>query len=112
MRNLFLCILTIFAVSAQASTKKVLVVLSSENKISLRERAVHPTGFFLSELTVPLKALKDAGYEPVFANPRGNEPVRAVHGRAAYYGDRSLGVLDGGSVVGALVFQAIADHLA
>jgi len=37
--------------------------------------------------------------------------MRAVHGRAAYYGDQSVGVLDGGSAVGALVFRAFADHL-
>jgi dihydroxyacetone kinase len=37
--------------------------------------------------------------------------MRAVHGRAAYYGDKSLGVLDGGSVVGALVFRAVAEAI-
>lgn len=31
----------------------------------------------------------------------------AVHGRAAYYGDKSIGVLDGGSVVGKLIFEGI-----
>ena len=35
--------------------------------------------------------------------------MRSVHGRAAYYGDRSIGVLDGGSVVGRLIFEGIAD---
>lgn len=34
--------------------------------------------------------------------------MRAVHGRAAYTAERSLGVLDGGSVVGRLVFEGIA----
>lgn len=33
--------------------------------------------------------------------------MRSVHGRAAYYGDKSIGVLDGGSVVGKLLFEAI-----
>lgn len=32
----------------------------------------------------------------------------AVHGRAAYYGQRTLGLVDGGAVAGALVFEAIA----
>lgn len=36
--------------------------------------------------------------------------MRAVHGRAAYSAQRSIGVLDGGSVVGALIFQGIADY--
>ena len=35
--------------------------------------------------------------------------MRAVHGRAAYYGDKSVGLLDGGSVVGRLLFEALAE---
>ncbi|HIS49494.1 MAG TPA: dihydroxyacetone kinase subunit L [Candidatus Gallacutalibacter pullistercoris] len=35
--------------------------------------------------------------------------MRAVHGRAAYYGDKSIGILDGGSVVGRLIFETLAD---
>ncbi len=34
--------------------------------------------------------------------------MRAVHGRAAYSAARSIGVLDGGSVVGKLIFEGIA----
>ena len=33
--------------------------------------------------------------------------MRAVWGRAAYYCDNSIGVIDGGSVVGALIFEAL-----
>ena len=33
--------------------------------------------------------------------------MKAVHGRAAYYAEKSIGVLDGGSVVGKLLFEAI-----
>ena len=33
--------------------------------------------------------------------------MRAVHGRAAYYGEKSIGVLDGGSVVGSIIFEGI-----
>lgn len=36
--------------------------------------------------------------------------MRSVHGRAAYYGDKSIGMLDGGSVVGSLLFAALADY--
>jgi phosphoenolpyruvate---glycerone phosphotransferase subunit DhaL len=32
--------------------------------------------------------------------------MKAVHGRAAYYAEKSLGVLDGGSVVGKILFEA------
>lgn len=36
--------------------------------------------------------------------------MRAVHGRAAYSAERSIGILDGGSVVGRLVFAGIKDY--
>lgn len=36
--------------------------------------------------------------------------MRSVHGRAAYYGDQSIGVLDGGSVAGKLIFAGIANY--
>ncbi|WP_320128809.1 dihydroxyacetone kinase subunit L [uncultured Sphaerochaeta sp.] len=35
--------------------------------------------------------------------------MRSVHGRAAYYGDKSIGIIDGGSVVGSLIFKSLAD---
>lgn len=35
--------------------------------------------------------------------------MRSVHGRAAYYGDKSIGMLDGGSVVGKLIFAGMLD---
>jgi dihydroxyacetone kinase-like protein len=34
--------------------------------------------------------------------------MRSVHGRAAYYGDKSIGIVDGGSVVGKLIFESIS----
>lgn len=69
------------------TAKKILVVMSSENKITLKDGIVHPTGYFLSELGVPLKALFDAGYEPVFATPKGNPPVMdAVSDNEMWFG--------------------------
>lgn len=37
--------------------------------------------------------------------------MRSVHGRAAYYGDKSIGILDGGSVVGKLIFEGIENSI-
>jgi dihydroxyacetone kinase-like protein len=45
------------------------------------------------------------------AAAEGSESTRAMlskHGRAAYYGEKSIGVLDGGSVVGRLIFEALS----
>lgn len=36
--------------------------------------------------------------------------MRAVHGRAAYYGDKSIGILDGGSAAGRLIFEALQEY--
>jgi putative intracellular protease/amidase len=75
MKNLIVSLIILFGIGAQAAPKKILVVLSSERKITLKDGVVHPTGFFLSELMVPVKGLIEAGYEPVFATPLGNAPV-------------------------------------
>src|SRR5687768_5730143 len=74
MKKLFLLLAAFLSLNAHAEPKKILVVLSSENKITLKDGIVHPTGFFLSELMVPVEALIEAGYEPVFATPKGNRP--------------------------------------
>lgn len=52
------------------------------------------------------KAAKAAG-----EGSEATKQMRSVHGRAAYYGDKSIGVLDGGSVVGKLIFEGIAEAL-
>lgn len=53
-----------------------------------------------------IEALKVAAEEAA----KGSEDtknMRSVHGRAAYYAEKSIGTLDGGSVVGKLIFEAI-----
>jgi putative intracellular protease/amidase len=62
--------------SAHAASKgKVLVVVSSADHFMLRDGVRYKTGYFLNELAVPVQRLIAAGYEPVFANPQGNEPA-------------------------------------
>ncbi|MEY8356633.1 dihydroxyacetone kinase subunit L [Lachnospiraceae bacterium 54-53] len=54
--------------------------------------------------------LCDALKEAARAAAEGAEATRQmkpVHGRAAYYGEKSLGHLDGGAVVGKLIFEAL-----
>ena len=67
----------------------------------------------LDALYPGVTALKESGSFAVAAEcaAKGSEStraMRAVHGRASYYGDNSIGVLDGGSVVGRLIFEALA----
>ena len=54
------------------------------------------------------KAAFDAAAKAAAEGSENTKNMRSVHGRAAYYAEKSLGVLDGGSVVGRLVFEAIA----
>ena len=66
-----LCFMPMFGFSAG----KVLVVISSENSLPLKDGKSYPTGFYFNETIVPSMALKKAGYEVVFANPKGNKPT-------------------------------------
>lgn len=56
----------------------------------------------------PIEALKAAAVA-ARAGSESTREMRAVWGRAAYYGEKSIGVLDGGSVVGALIFEALGE---
>lgn len=58
-----------------AAPGKVLVVLSGVDYVSVKEGGKHPTGYFLTELAVPLQALLDAGHKVVFTTPGGRVPV-------------------------------------
>ncbi len=52
-----------------------------------------------------LAAAKTAAAE----GAESTKTMKAVHGRAAYYGDKTIGLVDGGAVAGKLIFQALAD---
>lgn len=62
------------AYAAEPSKGKVLVVMSSAKVLDLKDGKKYDTGYYLNELATPLKAIVDAGYTPVFADPLGNEP--------------------------------------
>lgn len=74
--------------SASAATKgKVLVVMSSAHALELKDGKQYQTGYFLNELAVPLRMLVDAGYTPVFANPKGDTPqMDASSNNKNYFG--------------------------
>ena len=55
-----------------------------------------------------LKAAADAAAKG--SDSTANMP--AVHGRAAYYGDKAIGLIDGGSIVGRMIFEALAQSRA
>ncbi len=70
----------------------------------------------LDSLGPAIRALGNSEENPFAAAERaaaeGSEAtknMRAVWGRAAYYGDDSIGVQDGGSYVGVLIFRALRE---
>ncbi len=53
------------------------------------------------------KELFKKAFESASAGSESTKNMKAVHGRASYYGEKSIGILDGGSVVGKLIFEGI-----
>jgi dihydroxyacetone kinase-like protein len=63
----------------------------------------------LSNADNPEIAFKEAA-RAAAAGSESTKQMLSKHGRAAYYGEKSLGVLDGGSVVGKLIFEALSEY--
>jgi hypothetical protein len=78
MRRLFavLALITIVWSANATCTKRVLVAMSSASELPITmpngTTGYVPIGFFFDELMIPLLALMTAGYQPTFANPKGN----------------------------------------
>lgn len=67
----------LLATSAAASAAprgEVLVLLSSETALPLKEGKTLTSGYYLNELGVPAAALLDAGYALTIVTPKGNRP--------------------------------------
>ena len=63
-----------------ATKGKVLVLVSSGYGLQLKDGGVYKgAGYYLNELTVPVRALMEEGYEITFANPKGNTPQLDLH---------------------------------
>src|SRR4029077_7379127 len=65
---------------------KVLVLVSSGHGLPLQDGKVYSgAGYYLNELTVPVRALMKEGYEITFANPKGNTPQMDVNSAIAQF---------------------------
>jgi putative intracellular protease/amidase len=63
-----------------AAKGKVVVLVSSGRGLPVKDGKVYKgAGYYLNELTVPVRALMKEGYEITFANPKGNTPQMDVH---------------------------------
>jgi putative intracellular protease/amidase len=79
MKTLFKVLLSTVALSlsalATAAPKgEVLVLLSSETSLPLRDGKTFSSGYYLNEFGVPADALQRAGYRLTVVTPRGNRP--------------------------------------
>ena len=65
---------------------KVLVLVSSGHGLPLKDGKVYAgAGYYLNELTVPVRALMTDGYEITFSNPKGNTPALDVNSATAQF---------------------------
>jgi putative intracellular protease/amidase len=71
---LILCIALIGCSSRQKASKNILVVLSGESELILKNNKVFKTGFYLNELMVPVLEMRKAGINLTFTTPKGNLP--------------------------------------
>lgn len=73
MKKLNQIMFAMIAASAalSANAAHVLVVLSDEGQLQLKNKQVFKTGFYLNELMQPTKMLLDAGHTVTFATPKG-----------------------------------------
>jgi len=80
--------LALVLATATAQAGNVLVVLSDEDHLDLKDGKVFSTGFYLNELMQPVKLLLDAGHQVTFATPNGQAPtVDAASVDATYFGN-------------------------
>src|SRR3974390_626402 len=70
-----------FREESEMTTKgKVLVLVSSGHGLPFKDVKFYAgAGYYLKELTVPVRALMKEGYEITFANPKGNTPQLDVN---------------------------------
>ncbi|MBS4698483.1 type 1 glutamine amidotransferase domain-containing protein [Aeromonas media] len=75
LKALLASLLLATSAAASAAPKgEVLVLLSSETALPLKEGKTLTSGYYLNELGVPAAALLDAGYTLTIVTPKGNRP--------------------------------------
>lgn len=74
MKHVLILLLYIVTSPSFAKKDKVLIVLSGENILQLKEDKKYETGFYLNELMIPVRELLNNGYELKFASPEGKIP--------------------------------------
>jgi putative intracellular protease/amidase len=77
-------------INRTSSKGKILVIISSESSMELQGGRSYKTGYFLNELTVPVKKLVEEGYSVTFSNPQGNQPSMDIHSDSADFFNKDV----------------------
>ncbi len=90
------------------------------NNIMLKAKSKRGEKTILDSLIPAIEVMKEQhdnknvfelAYNAAKAGSQKTKEMKSVHGRAAYYSEKSIGTLDGGSVVGELIFKGIYECL-
>lgn len=102
-----------FAEAAQAMLAGVENIMAkAESKVGEKTiiDSLYPGALALVQYASdPERAVEEAA-KAAAEGSEATKTMKAVHGRAAYSAERSIGILDGGSVVGRLIFKGIAEY--
>lgn len=83
IQKLFVVMLILFVVSANAqAAKNLLIVVTGASKLNLKNGEVYDTGYWLEEFSTPYQIFEKAGFQITVATPQGNRPT-ADHGSIA-----------------------------
>ena len=98
-----------FAEAVMSGVEKIMEKAGSKPGEKTILDAIYPAAVCLKEHESESfgEALKAAA-EKAAQGSESTKEMKSVHGRAAYYAEQSIGILDGGSVVGKLIFEALA----
>ncbi len=96
-----------FAQAFMAGIEKIMERAGSKPGEKTVLDALYPAAEAYIALASDAKAALAAGAEAAQSGSEKTRAMRAVHGRAAYYGDKSIGVIDPGSVAGKLIILGI-----
>jgi len=90
------------------------------NNIMLKAKSKRGEKTILDSLIPAIEVMKEQhdnknvfelAYNAAKEGSQKTKEMKSVHGRAAYYSEKSIGTLDGGSVVGELIFKGIYECL-
>jgi len=88
------------------------IMLKAESKVGEKTiiDSLYPGAKALVDNAADPAAAVVKAAEEAAAGSEATKQMKAVHGRAAYSAERSIGILDGGSVVGKLIFEGIKNY--